>query len=135
MENCKLDGLAHIGVFVADIEVSKKFYTEILDFKVIEEVDLDDPNGVIKVAFAKNGGLVLELVQFPKTAKKTDGPVDHIAFNVKNIEGVRSLLEKRGLVFEEKEITHAPNVFPGGSKWILFRGPDGEHLELNERLS
>lgn len=135
MENCKLEGLAHIGVFVKDIEVSKKFYTEILDFKVIEETSVDDPGGVIKVVFVQNGNLVLELVQFPKTVKKSDGPVDHIAMRVENIKGVRDLLEKRGVVFEEKEITHAPGFFPKGSKWILFRGPDGEHLELNERLS
>ena len=134
MANCKLEGLAHIGVFVADIEVSKKFYKDILDFKVIEETSLESPDGVIKIAFVQNGNLVLEIVQFPKTAKKSDGPVDHIAMNVKNIEGVRDLLLKRGIVFEEEEITHAPGVFPKGSKWILFRGPDGEHLELNERL-
>jgi lactoylglutathione lyase len=134
MKNCKLEGLAHIGVFVADIEVSKKFYTEMLDFKVIEETSLQSPDGVIKIAFVQNGNLVIEIVQFPKTVKKSDGPVDHIAMNVKNIEGVRDLLLERGIEFEEEEITHAPGVFPKGSKWILFRGPDGEHLELNERL-
>lgn len=134
MENFKLEGLAHIGLFIEDIEVSKKFYTQMLDFKVIEEASLDSPDGVIKVAFVQNGNLVIEIVEFPKTAKKTDGPVDHIAMNVKNIEAVRDLLLERGIVFEEEEITHAPGVFPGGSKWILFRGPDGEHLELNERL-
>jgi len=134
MANCKLEGLAHIGLFIADIEVSKKFYTEMLDFKLIEEAVLDDPGGAIKMAFVQNGNLVIELVQFPKTPEKSDGPVDHIALKVENIECVRELLEKRGIVFEEKEITLAPGVFPKGSKWILFRGPDGEHLELNERL-
>jgi lactoylglutathione lyase len=134
MANCKLEGLAHIGLFVADIEVSKKFYTEMLDFNVIEETSLDGPDGVIKIAFVQNGNLVIEIVQFPKTDKKSDGPVDHIALRVENIECVRDLLLERGLAFEEKEITHAPGVFSNGSKWILFRGPDGEHLELNERL-
>jgi len=134
MANIQMEGLAHIGVFISDIEVSKKFYTEVLDFKVMENTTLSSPEGVIKIAFVKNGDLILELVQFPNAVKKGDGVVDHFAFKTKNIEGVRANLEKRGIVFEEKEITHAPGVGKNGSKWILFRGPDGEHLELNEQL-
>ena len=134
MEKCTLKGLAHIGVFVTDLEISKNFYTDMLDFEVIEETSVEDPGGVIKVAFVQNGNLVLELVEFPNAVKKPDGPVDHIAMRAENIEGVRDMLAQRGIVFEEKEITHAPNFFPNGSKWILFRGPDGEHLEINEVL-
>ena len=134
MSNFTMEGLAHIGVFIADIEASKKFYTEKLDFEVIQEPELSSPDGTIKIAFIQNGNLVIELVQFPNAAKKADGWVDHIAIKVKNIEAAREELEKRGIVFEEKEITYAPNVGKNGDKWILFRGPDGEHLELNEEL-
>lgn len=134
MENCKLEGLAHVGVFVADIEASKEFYTEMLDFEVIEETGIEDNDGLIKIAFIENGNLVIELVQFPNHREKADGPVDHIALRATNIEALKELLEERGIVFEEEEITFGSTVFPNGSKWILFRGPDGEHLEINEVL-
>ena len=134
MANFKLDGLAHVGIFVADVDVSKKFYTEKLDFQVKQETTLPSNDGTIKIVFVENGNLVIELVQFPVLAKKADGWVDHIAIKTKNIEAARDELQKRGIEFEEKEITYAANVGKSGDKWILFRGPDGEHLELNEEL-
>jgi lactoylglutathione lyase len=134
MGNFALEGLAHVGIFISDIEVSKKFYTEKLDFKVIQETSLSSPEGAIKIVFVQNGNLVIELVQFPVATKKADGWVDHIAIKTKNIEAAREELEKRGIVFEDKEITYAANVGKNGDKWIMFRGPDGEHLELNEEM-
>lgn len=134
MANFKMEGLAHIGIFISDLQVSKKFYTEKLDFKVIQETGLSSPDGTIQIAFIQNGSLVIELVQFPKPSKKADGWVDHIAIKTQNIEAAREELEKRGIVFEDKEITYAANVGKNGDKWIMFRGPDGEHLELNEEL-
>lgn len=130
----KIEGLNHVGVFVADIEKSKKFYTEILEFTVEHENSIAAEDGLIKVAFIKNGSLVIELVQFPKTEAKKDGAVDHIALNVKNIEAAAETLRARGIVFETEDIAHAPHFWSAGSKWILFRGPDNEHLELTEIL-
>jgi len=129
----KINGLAHIGLFITDIEKSKKFYTEILEFETIYECGLGEPDGTTtKIAFLKNGDLTIELVQVANPAKRADGWVDHIALKVENIEAVRDTLLSRGVKFETDDITFAPGVFPNGSKWILFRGPDNEHLEITE---
>ena len=129
----KINGLAHIGLFITDIEKSKKFYTEVLEFDTVYECALDEPDGTsTKIAFIKNGDLTLELVQVANPPKRTDGWVDHIALKVEDIESVRDTLSSRGVKFETDDITFAPNVFPNGSKWILFRGPDNEHLEITE---
>ena len=131
----KLEGLAHIGLFITDIEKSKQFYGEMLGFETIFECTSDEPDGTVtKVAFVKNGDLTLELVQFANPRERTDGWVDHIALKVEDIEAVRDMLLERGIKFETDEITIAPHVFPNGSKWILFRGPDNEHLEITEIL-
>lgn len=128
-------GLAHIGLYVADIERTKEFYTEKLGFEVYHECVSASPEGDIRVAFARNGDCILELVQLAAEEKRCDGFFDHVALKVKNIKKVREELEQKGIQFEEKEITFAPHVFPpNGSKWILFRGPDGEHIEINEIL-
>lgn len=128
-----INGLNHIGVFVSDIEKSKEFYTSVLDFTVAHENTITEADGIVKLVFIKNGGCVIELVQFPKPQKRGDGVVDHIAFDVKNIEETAEKLRARGIAFEGG-ITHAPHLWGKGSKWILFRGPDNEHLELNELL-
>lgn len=123
-------GLAHVGVFVRDLEVSKKFYRDILGFEIIWECEV----GTDHVAFAKKGDLCLELVMLANAPCRGDGVVDHIAMRVKNIEAVRDALLDKGIVFETDDVVFNDRVFPNGSKWILFRGPDGEHLELTEVL-
>ena len=129
----KIDGLAHIGLFIADIEKSKKFYEEVLEFKTDYECALDEADGTsTKIAFVKNGDLTIELVQTANPQKRVDGLIDHIALRVENIEEVRDTLLSRGVKFETEDITYASVVYPKGSKWILFRGPDNEHLEITE---
>jgi lactoylglutathione lyase len=133
MEKVNL-GLAHIGIFVKDLEVSKKFYCEKLDFTIIHETSIEENGGLTKIAFVKAVDCTLELVQLQNYAKRPDGPVDHVAFKVKDIEKAAETLKARGIEFETKDIAFAPHFFEKGDKWILFRGPDGEHLEINEIL-
>ena len=130
MSTGKIVGQAHVGLFIKDVEVSKKYYCDILGFKPIWEYDLDG----IKVCFVQNGDLVLELVQDLVFNDCGDGIVNHVAMKVENIEAVKADLEAKGVEFEEKDITFEPRCFPNGSKWILFRGPDGERLEISEVL-
>lgn len=130
-----ITGLAHIGLFISDIEKTKEFYQDILGFEVYHECQIEENGGVTKIAFIRNGDCVIEVVQPVGYTKRQDGFVDHIALNVKDIELVKEGLAKKGIEFESEEIVYAPMVFPPkGTKWILFRGPDGEHLEINQIL-
>lgn len=128
----KLGGLAHVGLMVADTEKSEEFYCGLLGFKEIYRAGISSPDGEVTLTFIEKDHLVLELVQKPEVSSKQDGFFDHIAFSVTDIDFLVQELVKRGIEFEEGSRTDAPQVFPNGSKWIMFRGPDGEHLELNE---
>ena len=131
----EMKGLAHVGVFVSDLERTKAFYRDVLEFDITWECTIDGDDGKpVDIAFAQNGNVILELVKFAEPPKREDGTVDHIAIAVEDIEQVKQRLEERGVTFETKEIVYNPLVFPQGSKWILFRGPDNEHLELTEVL-
>ena len=44
----EITGLAHIGVFVQDIEKSKEFYTDVLCFECFSEASVETEQGVIK---------------------------------------------------------------------------------------
>lgn len=134
MSQAKIDGLAHVGIFVRDLEVSKAFYTDVLECQIIWENTTFDEDGETKAAFVQNGSLILELIQYPEFQPRIDGLIDHIAFRVHRIEEIRKRLGEKGILFEEPEIVTAPYVFSRGSKWILFRGPDGERLEITEIL-
>lgn len=135
MDSIEINGLAHVGLYVNDVKKSVDFYEEKLGFKLIHEAVNKIPEGDVLVKFVQNGTCVLELVQFPYKIKRADGWFDHISLSVKNLDRVMEALKEKGIEFEQGSYTVAMHVFPPeGSKWVFFRGPDGEHIELNERM-
>lgn len=128
-------GLAHIGVFVADIEVSKAFYMDVLGFESFDKSVVDTDDGEVKITFVRLGTCVLELVQFPKSKQRsTDSVIAHIALDVKNIENVQAYLLKKGVKFETEKPVELSMIFDNGVKYLMFAGPDGEVLEISETL-
>lgn len=133
----KMEGLAHIGLFVSDLERSKNFYCDVLGFTPIFSYDSAEENdgSATHICFIQNGNLIIELVKFDNAEHqkhRKDGLFDHVAIHVENIEEVRDQLLAKGIRFESDDIVHKPHVFANGSKWLLFRGPDNEHLEIAE---
>ena len=119
---------AHVGLYIKDIERSKKFYMEILGFECVCEFvnDTDD-----KLSFMKSGDLVIELIQHKVWTDRHDGLFDHIAMLVDDIEETSTKLAAKGIEFED-DIYFETRVFEKGVKYQAFRGPDGEHLEIYE---
>lgn len=130
----KIEGLAHVGLFVPDAEATAAFYEKYLCFTEVWRNVNHFPEGDETVIFIRNGSLTLEIVQPVPSWQRQDGWFDHIALAVTDIDRVIEKLKADGIEFEEGSYTIAPNVFPNGSKWILFRGPNNEHLELAEVL-
>lgn len=133
----KCIGLAHIGVFVEDFERSVKFYTEVLDFKVNWKGGLDDKDGHFDIALVQNDAVILEIVRQPdslRRQRKEDGPIDHIAILYDDVSEMHQKLLKMGYEFETQELVENPEFGGTGAKWIFFRGPDGEHIELAQLL-
>lgn len=129
---CKITGLAHIGVFVKDMKTSQDFYKEVLGFECYSESDIPTDDGITSVAFLRCGTCEIELVKLPVYEKRTDGPVDHIAFAVDDLDCMKKCLEKKGIEYETDEPIELSMVLDNGVKYIFFRGPDGEHLELSQ---
>lgn len=118
----KIKGLAHIGVFVKDMETSVKFYRDILGFTVTDVHN--------NLTFCNIGTCLIELVEIKDYQPRTPGQVDHIAVEVENIEELVAELRAKGVELPEK-IGEMPTLL-GGVKNIFFVGPDGERIELFE---
>jgi lactoylglutathione lyase len=130
----KILGLAHVGIMVSDIERSKAFYSKVLGFECIWQSVFTDATNTFTCGFMKNGDLVLELVMRKVGDPMPDGVVEHLAMKVDNIVETRKMLEKNGIQFETEDQMFCKDMFPNGTKWVFFRGPDGEHLELSQIL-
>ena len=127
----KVVGLAHIGVMVKDLEVSKAFYIDKLGFVQDDQNEL----GPTTICFLSNGTCLIELVCSARSKTMEAGKypqIDHICMEVKGIEELVDSLKAQGVTFEG-EVNTAPNIH-GGVKNIFFRGPDNERIEFFEYL-
>jgi len=135
MDNIK--GLAHIGILTSDAEKSKDFYVNNLGFKFDYETILHKSDGSSKkLLFVKLNNVMLEFIE---SSDKTNpvcnsGVIDHISFEVKNMDEICEQLNHRGVVFKSSQPINLPDVY-NGAKIIFLEGPNGETLELFEYTS
>jgi len=124
----------HIGVMVSDLEKSKEFYCGVLGFKVLQDFDVEIPQGVLVTSFIELDNVILHLEMFPEfdTSLKA-GLFHHICLNVNNIHGAIEYLKSKGVEFEAENTFTLYDVFGGNLECIFFKGPDGELIELCER--
>jgi methylmalonyl-CoA/ethylmalonyl-CoA epimerase len=98
--------IAHIGVAVKDIEEAEKFYTEVLSLKVHDREQLRE----IKASFIPVGDTAIELLQsttpegvINKFIEKRGEGVQHIAYQVENIEKALEDLKAKGVVLIDEK--------------------------------
>ena len=116
--------IAHIAIVVKDIEVSSDFYQKVLKCKVIGS----NENERLRFLYLKCGVNTIELLQYKKDdIHRGRGIIDHLAFNVENLDlEIKRLKDlKVHLEFEEPKDAN-------GMKIIFFNGPDGERMEFME---
>jgi lactoylglutathione lyase len=123
MEKGFITGLAHIGIFVKDMDVSVDFYKR-LGFTL----DAEENVGV-RLVFLSAGTCLIELIEIKDTAR-TAGVVDHIAMQVDDIEAAVARANAAGIKIETAKIGKAAIL--GGIRNVFFEGPDGEKLEFFE---
>ena len=124
-----IKGLGHIGLFTRNMDVSVAFYTNVLEFEVVSQTSESDGT---RITMVRNNDCTVEIVQLPYYEGYLDGYFNHFSMVVDDILDAKKKLMEKGVVFEMKDPAIS-NVFDG-VKYLMFRGPDGEHLEINEYI-
>jgi catechol 2,3-dioxygenase-like lactoylglutathione lyase family enzyme len=137
MTGLKLNHIQHIGIPVTDIKISEAFY-ERLGFKNVMESSFDYNGGKGKVAMMQLNEMILELYQMPESEMKEirerkNGHIDHIAFDVDDIDETLEELKKASFTIIEKQPVFL-SFWKKGCKYFNITGPDGERLEFNQIL-
>ncbi|MBD0383138.1 VOC family protein [Paenibacillus sedimenti] len=119
--------MEHVGVMVANLEASIRFYEEVIGLK--HKGTLIHTNGVIRLGFLGfdvNGETEVELIEGYNAGLPQEGKVHHLAFTVDDAEAEFARI--KGLQVEQldAEITTLPN----GSRYFFFNGLDGERIEF-----
>lgn len=122
-------GIQHIGIPTNDIEKTIEFYKNLgfeIAFQAINE-EADE-----KVAFLKLKTLVIETYE-NKQAKLTNGAIDHVAIDVKDIEEVYQYIEEKQMNTTKDEIHFLP-FWENGVRFFTIEGPNKEKIEFSQYL-
>jgi catechol 2,3-dioxygenase-like lactoylglutathione lyase family enzyme len=139
-----------IGFTVSEMDRSIAFYSDVLAFKLISDVEVDGPEydqlwGLFavraRVVRMQLGEQQIELIQFISPPDLRPVPVpsyshdlwfQHVAIIVRDMEAAWAQLRKHHV----RQISPRPQTIPisnvgaAGIKAIKFRDPDGHNLEL-----
>jgi lactoylglutathione lyase len=124
--------LEHVGVMVKDIEISIDFYQNVLGLDLLDQFPANEPSVILAfLGDRKSGQVYVELISGDEEEYPNEGKVHHIAFTVDNIEEEVARLQALKVPFFSDEV----DILPNGTKYIFFKGPDGETLELFQPVS
>jgi lactoylglutathione lyase len=118
----------YVGIRVTNLQRSVDFYTKVLDMKIKGRGKIDQTKGETVSLESEKEGFILELNYYEKdspfnTRYVVGEGLDHLAFNVDNLEKALEEAEKAGhrTILEMKA---------DGSRWAYIEDPDGIWIEL-----
>ena len=135
--NLAINSLQHIGIPVTDIKVSEAFYKR-LGFSNVMQSNFLLNGGTGICIMMQRDAMIIEIYQMPDAEleairNRKNGHIDHIAFDVSDVDATFSLLKKEGFnVLEDAPVFLA--FWKNGCKFFNITGPDGERLEFNQVL-
>jgi catechol 2,3-dioxygenase-like lactoylglutathione lyase family enzyme len=130
-------GIQHVGIPVIDVRRSEEFYTK-LGFTNAMEAPFDYNGEAGTCIMMQRDNMIIELYQFPSKEleairNRKDGHIDHIAFDVEDIDTTFSVLKDAGFnIIEEAPVFL--KFWKNGCRFFNITGPDGERLEFNQIL-
>lgn len=126
----KIERLHHIAIICSDYQRSKQFYTEILGFKIENEVYRKERDSY-KLDLSLNGDYLVELFSFPNPPQRPTRPeatgLRHIAFAVKNVAEAIAFLNSKNVITEPIRIDEFT-----GKKFTFLNDPDNLPIEIYE---
>ncbi|MGE0020678.1 MAG: VOC family protein [Draconibacterium sp.] len=121
----------HIAVICSNYGVSKRFYTEILGLKIINEIYREERKSY-KLDLELNGEYIIELFSFPNPPERPTRPeavgLRHLAFEVDELDKMIVFLENRSIEVEPVRVDEIT-----GKRFTFIADPDGLPIEFCEK--
>ena len=135
--NFKISKIQHVGIPVTDLKISVAFYSK-LGFAEAMRAQFDHNDEKGNVVMMQSGDVIMELYEFhakdlEEIRSRSHGHIDHIAFDVDDVEAVFQELQTAGYEIQEDAPVFL-NFWNKGCKYFNIKGPDGERLEFNQIL-
>lgn len=129
-----IERIDHTALVVSDMDRSIEFYTGILGFRVVKELDFPGRK-LVMIALGEDLASKVELIRYDETDLSNTVPVErtplglrHLAFHVQDIKVVHNALGEAGV----KMLPDPPFQKPDGPPIAFGLDPDGVLLEFSE---
>lgn len=123
------DRIHHIAVICGDYETSKRFYCDVLGFKILAE-NFREARRSWKCDL-RNGDAQIELFHFedapPRPSRPEARGLRHLAFAVADLDAAVAHVTGSGIVVEDVRTDQYT-----GSRFTFFADPDGLPIEIYE---
>ncbi|GEP97417.1 SMU1112c/YaeR family gloxylase I-like metalloprotein [Chitinophaga cymbidii] len=127
----KLNKVHHIAIICSDYERSKRFYTEVLGFDIMQET-FRAARQSWKLDLSLQGVYIIELFSFPDPPPRPSRPealgLRHLAFEVDDVDAAVHALQAKQVSTEPVRVDELT-----GKRFTFFTDPDGLPLEIYER--
>jgi len=133
----KLNGIQHIGIPVTDMAASMNFYWSLGFTNVMKSpFTFEREEGIC--VMMRLGQMIIELYQMPRhkldeIKNRRDGHIDHVAFDVDDIDHTFQILQTAGFSIIESSPVFL-DFWEKGCRYFNILGPDGERIEFNQIL-
>lgn len=129
--------IQHVGIPVTSLPVSEAFYRR-LGFNNVMQAEFTHNGNTGICVMMRRENITIELYQLPDSDLdsiriRKDGHIDHIAFDVPDIDEAFAALKRGGFTILEASPV-CLNFWQNGCKYFNIVGPDGERLEFNQIL-
>ena len=139
--------LTHVGVCVRDIEKSTDFYCTALGFEKVGGMHVDDTASArllavdgldLELVYLQRDGFRLELLGYTAPGTTGDGEpramnalgFTHLSFRVDDVDALTAAVVEHG----GRRLSDRSVSFDGGNRGVMLTDPDGNLLELIERI-
>ena len=123
------NGLQHIGLPTNDMDATIAFYESLGFANIYETVNQAAKE---RVAFLRLGGLTIEAYENRQAAMRP-GAIDHIAIDVRDVEGCYQEALGQGYTVVSNGIEALP-FWENGVMYFIILGPNQERVEFNQYL-
>jgi len=144
----KINGIAHTGICVSNLENSLKFYHEVLGFKIIDEpcemvtdseegpamgFGLDCQHRICQLEVLPGQNIELMEFGYPVSSIKTPLPLNtigkhHLSYLVDDVNAWVEKFKELGLEVVYKPLPYETDK--GAAYWAIVKDPDGIQIEL-----
>lgn len=129
--------IQHVGIPTINLNKSQEFY-ESLGFTNVMSSNFEHDGSQGKAVMMKSGEILMEIYQLPESEldmirQRKNGIIDHIAFDVEDIDQAFYYLKGNGYMVIEDTPVYLP-FWKNGCRYFTVLGPDGERIEFNQIL-